>query len=215
MAKKKVISVFGILLIFALALTVIGFSENGGISGKAVSSDLNSQELFIGNEYEFSFNLQSIKAEEGLLRIKGTLFELKGKEHNLQVTSYVMNGDMEIIGEYEDNIFIAANDRISVNFGVPYSNLEQADKISVYFDNGNTMTKGSYFVKRSAIVGSVVENVSSNGGSKILTSIFFILVAVFIFLGVLKSYGKHKKQMNFSDSMEKKHHRKFIDLDIR
>lgn len=211
----KVIAIFTILVILAILLGFWSYMHNGSITGNIVNSKGYSEELFVGNDYDFKFYPDRISLEDNSIIVKGNLNELTGREYKVNIIAYVFDSESNIIGEYEEEVFLAGKDSLLLGFSVSYSTNNKIKDIAIYFENSDTIVKGSYVFSNVLISARTIEETYKNESGKMLLTFIVVAGLLLGILGIHRSYKRNKREMHFVDTINSNTSRKFIDLDIR
>ncbi len=215
MRKKRVISVFSILILLGLGLGLFNFYSFGSFTGKVIDHSY-SQELFIGDAYEFKFYPSKIDFSDGALHIAGTLRELSGNKQALQVTGYVFDANGDSIGSYSNELFLDSGKELIVRFDIPLLQGDPGQAI-IYFEDETSSVRihKQFSIESRSISGSVVSEREGKEESSGLSFFFGVLLLVGVVLFVVYRIRQNNSQTNLDDLFSKRESRKYIDLDIR
>ncbi|HVY01627.1 MAG TPA: hypothetical protein VHA12_02585 [Candidatus Nanoarchaeia archaeon] len=213
MRKKKVLSFYGFLALFALGLAAFNVLNFGSLTGKVVSGEDYQESLFLGKDYQFKyypsyFNLNMDSAE-----VRGQLKEMAGTDHELQITGYAFTRNGEVCGVISNEVFLGAKSDLTLNVRIPSDS--QAERILIYIEDQETSIRISkeFVVSNLPLTGNAINegNDFEQYGSFFLGFLIFGSLISFVIYKV----RENKKNLNLHNALHQKHQRRYIDLDVR
>jgi hypothetical protein len=215
MRKKRVVSVFSILVLLGLGLAIFSLHAFGSLTGRVVDSSY-SEELFSGTNYQFHFSPSNIEVKDGILYVEGNLKEIGGLSHQLQVTGYAFDSNGDSVNTFSKEIFLGSNGDLDIRLKMDVGN-NDIKQVLLYFEDQITSVKvRKEFSSSKTVTGNVVgENASNNRGESVFPFILGVIILVSAILFVVSRVKQHNKQENFESLFASRTQRKYIDLDVR
>lgn len=208
------LSFFTFLCLFTLGLAAFNVISSGSLTGRVVAGHDYTEELFIGNNYEFKYYPSAFKDEDSALQVRGQLVETAGIDHELQITAYAFTTNGEISGTSSSEVFLGSDQTIALNLRIPFE--QDISRALLYIEDSRTSVRIEKAIEKqgSSLTGRVTAEIDENGktyGSFLVG--FFIFASLVLF--VVYRISEHKKSINLNRALNHKQTRHFIDLDIR
>jgi hypothetical protein len=213
MRKKKVLSFYGFLALFALGLAAFNVLNFGSLTGKVVAGEDYQESLFLGKDYQFKYYPSYFNLNKDSVEVRGQLKEFYGKDHELQVTAYAFTAQGEVSGTISNEVFLGAKNDLTLNVKIPSDS--QTNRILIYIEDEETSVRVSkdFVVNSLPLTGNVIneKNDFKQYGSFFLGFLIFGSLIAFVAYKV----RENKKSMNLHNALHQKQQRRYIDLDVR